>query len=313
MLTGTAPSLTYTPNSGYSGADSFTFKANNGSDSNIATVSITVASGTGGTGGTTAQTITFPQPSTPANAGTSATLNATSTSSLAVTYAITSGPATLSGSTVTYNGTGSVVITASQAGNGTYAAAAPVSRTVTVQGIAAIWLADNNAQVSGLSQSGGYVTSAGATGANSTLGGIALDATGGLWSVSSANNVVSYATAGATNATTFAGGGLNAPSAIAVDGAGMIWVANSGNASVSKFNNAGVAVSSPGYSATASQASGSAQGLPDSIAIDNTGGVWVTSKTGNSVTHILGAATPRNRTPEPRRLERNSGHSAIGL
>jgi len=42
-LSGTAPSLTYTPNAGYSGADSFTFKANDGTDdSNVATVSITV-------------------------------------------------------------------------------------------------------------------------------------------------------------------------------------------------------------------------------------------------------------------------------
>ena len=42
-LTGTAPSLTYSPDANYTGADSFTFKVNDGtSDSNIATVSITV-------------------------------------------------------------------------------------------------------------------------------------------------------------------------------------------------------------------------------------------------------------------------------
>jgi hypothetical protein len=42
-LTGTAPNLTYTPTTGYTGADSFTFKANDGKvDSNVATVSITV-------------------------------------------------------------------------------------------------------------------------------------------------------------------------------------------------------------------------------------------------------------------------------
>ncbi len=41
-LSGTAPNLTYTPAASYSGADSFTYKANDGSDSNIATVSITV-------------------------------------------------------------------------------------------------------------------------------------------------------------------------------------------------------------------------------------------------------------------------------
>jgi hypothetical protein len=43
-LSGTAPSLTYTPALNYYGPDSFTFKANDGTvDSNVATVSITVA------------------------------------------------------------------------------------------------------------------------------------------------------------------------------------------------------------------------------------------------------------------------------
>jgi hypothetical protein len=42
-LSGTAPNLTYTPNAGYTGTDSFTFTVNNGtSDSAPATVSITV-------------------------------------------------------------------------------------------------------------------------------------------------------------------------------------------------------------------------------------------------------------------------------
>ncbi|HZP46923.1 MAG TPA: choice-of-anchor tandem repeat GloVer-containing protein [Vicinamibacterales bacterium] len=42
-LSGTTPNLTYTPSAGYFGADSFTFKANDGTaDSNVATVSITV-------------------------------------------------------------------------------------------------------------------------------------------------------------------------------------------------------------------------------------------------------------------------------
>lgn len=43
VLSGTAPNLTYTPATNYNGADSFTFRSNDGKvDSNIATVSITV-------------------------------------------------------------------------------------------------------------------------------------------------------------------------------------------------------------------------------------------------------------------------------
>ena len=44
-LSGTPPSVTYTPNANYHGLDSFTFKANDGTvDSNTATISITVSS-----------------------------------------------------------------------------------------------------------------------------------------------------------------------------------------------------------------------------------------------------------------------------
>src|SRR5205823_4254869 len=44
-LTGTAPSLTYSPSQDYNGSDSFTFKVNDGTvDGNTATVSITINS-----------------------------------------------------------------------------------------------------------------------------------------------------------------------------------------------------------------------------------------------------------------------------
>ena len=45
-LSGTAPNLTYTPNSGYHGADSFTFRASNGINTSApATVTFSIAVG----------------------------------------------------------------------------------------------------------------------------------------------------------------------------------------------------------------------------------------------------------------------------
>lgn len=118
--------ITFTPQTG--GANT----ANgNVTDNNLNVLNAVQAIALSGTGSLVPQTINFPQPATPAQAGTSATLMATASSGLAVTYSITSGPATISGSTVTYTGAGTVVIAANQSGNATYAAAATVSDTVT--------------------------------------------------------------------------------------------------------------------------------------------------------------------------------------
>ena len=79
------------------------------------------------------QNITFAQPATHYTADAAFALGATASSGLAVTYTVDSGPATVSGGTLTLRGTaGSVVVRASQAGNASYTAAADVSRTITV-------------------------------------------------------------------------------------------------------------------------------------------------------------------------------------
>jgi hypothetical protein len=64
--------------------------------------------------------------------GTPVTLSATSTSGLAVSYSIVSGPGSINGTTLTPSGVGTITVSASQAGNSNYSAATPVSRTVTV-------------------------------------------------------------------------------------------------------------------------------------------------------------------------------------
>ena len=90
--------------------------------------------------GPTAQTITFPAiadrlMTSPTVALTGAAA-ATSSSGLAITYSVVSGPATLSGTTLTLTGAGTVTVRAAQVGNATYAAASSVDQSFTVSAVA---------------------------------------------------------------------------------------------------------------------------------------------------------------------------------
>lgn len=82
------------------------------------------------------QTINFVQPPSPVSLTTQTLqLNATASSGLPVTFSIVSGPATVRGATVTFQGGGTLVIAADQAGNAIYAAAPQVTRMVIVSSV----------------------------------------------------------------------------------------------------------------------------------------------------------------------------------
>ncbi|MEI6607473.1 MAG: Ig-like domain-containing protein, partial [Verrucomicrobiota bacterium] len=103
-LSGTEPNVTYTPTASYNGADSFTFKVNDGSlDSTVATVTITV------TAGNSAPVATAQSVTTAEDTAKAITLAGTDVDLDALTYAIVSTPAhgTLSGTApnVTYTPT----------------------------------------------------------------------------------------------------------------------------------------------------------------------------------------------------------------
>jgi hypothetical protein len=79
------------------------------------------------------QTISFTEPASPVNVGTSAALSATASSGLTVTFSTsTASICSISGATVSYDAAGTCSITAAQAGNTTYGAATNVTRSVTV-------------------------------------------------------------------------------------------------------------------------------------------------------------------------------------
>jgi hypothetical protein len=92
------------------------------------TQSIVVNAGSG-----LSQTISFTAPTSPVTYPVSPiTLSATASSGLTVTFSVLSGPGSISGSTLTVTGTGTIVIAANQAGNSTYAAAPQVTQSIVV-------------------------------------------------------------------------------------------------------------------------------------------------------------------------------------
>lgn len=99
----------------------------NDAPSTSSAATVTVSQGT-----QSPQTITFPTVPTQAYGVAPITLTATASSGLLVSYTVTSGPATASGSLLTITGAGSVTVQANQAGNGSYLPAPPVSQTFTV-------------------------------------------------------------------------------------------------------------------------------------------------------------------------------------
>lgn len=117
-------SFTYTATAGQSGQDSFTFQASDGmADSNIGTVTVQIQDSA------LSQTLSFAAPSQKQVGDAPFPLVASASSGLTVSFQILSGPATVSGNTVTLTGAAGVVhIRASQAGNEAYLAAAPVDR-----------------------------------------------------------------------------------------------------------------------------------------------------------------------------------------
>jgi hypothetical protein len=134
---------TYTTSSLTSGSHSFSAQYAGNSNFNPATsntVPFNIAQDT--------QTITFPSLATPVTYGVSPiALKATASSGLAVSYAA-SGPAMISGSTLTITGAGKVAVTASQAGNASYSAAAPVTQAIVVnQAASATTLATSAAAI----------------------------------------------------------------------------------------------------------------------------------------------------------------------
>jgi hypothetical protein len=106
------------------------------------------------------------------------TVSATSASSGAVTYAVVSGPATIVGSTVTLTGTGTVVLSASQAANGNYAAATAITSFVVAPSVTVTPITPANSTMAPGSLTFSATASSGALTWTASGGTIT---TGGVW------------------------------------------------------------------------------------------------------------------------------------
>jgi hypothetical protein len=146
-----------------------------------------------------------------------------------------------------------------------------------------IWVVNSNGSISALDNSGGAISDAATTGGGE---GIAIDSAGSIWSINpSAGSIAEFSNLGEVITGGYSGGGLSSAAALAVDGGGSVWAAN-GNNSISEFNNAGVAVSpSAGYT-------GGGISAPAGVSIDISGNVWIANSGNNSVSEILGGASP---------------------
>ena len=106
---------------------STTFTPSDLSDYNVAEASVTL------TVNKAAQTITFAPPVSPVLYGIlPINLVATSTSGLAVSFTVQSGPGTVAGSQLTITGAGTVEVAANQAGSGAYTAAPTITHSIVV-------------------------------------------------------------------------------------------------------------------------------------------------------------------------------------
>lgn len=173
------------------------------------------------------QTITFTAPTSPVTYGVApVALSATATSGLPVAFSLVSGPGTVSGSTLTVTGPGTIVVAANQTGNATYMPASQVTRTVVVN-----YALPAHGLITTIAGNGiaGY-TGDGGPGASAELNspwGVTVDRSGNIY-IADANNVairaISY-----TNGYIYteAGSGLGGDG-VAVDTYGDFFIANTG-------------------------------------------------------------------------------------
>jgi PKD repeat protein len=182
----------------------------------------------------------------------------------------------------------------------------PMGLGVAIDGSGDFWLTGTNTNgIVELGSSGQLISPpSGYTGGGlSTPGPIAVDHSGNVWAINTTANdlyagtslsKLSSAGAALSPSSGLTNSALTNPYALAIDGAGNVWVAN-GASAVQTANNSVIELAPTGALAMYIAHQNSARGyldLPESIAIDSAGAVWISDGDTNTVTQFVGAATP---------------------
>jgi hypothetical protein len=120
-------------------------------------------------------------------------------------------------------------------------------------------------------------------------GNLAIDSNNKGWASLKSQNTIAGVTSGGSGAY-YAGstvGGIASPTWIAIDGSNNLWITNAGNSyALTELTNTATAMSgTSGYQ-------GGVLNNPSFLAVDASGDVWVSNSGNNSVTELIGVATP---------------------
>jgi streptogramin lyase len=190
------------------------------------------------------------------------------------------------GSVTELNGSGTPVGSSPLTAGGTLQS--PLQIAVDPAG--SVWVTDNAASVVAEFASNQSLLSGSGYSDTALLApvGIAFDAAGHAWVADNGANSVSLfgSSGGPLLSAPLLGGGLGMPTAVAVDGQGKVWIANSQTAgSISELQ---LGASSPVSPATGL----GVLNTPSGIAVDASGSVWTANAGDNSVSKIVGVASP---------------------
>jgi hypothetical protein len=145
-----------------------------------------------------------------------------------------------------------------------------------------VWIGNNNNSISELSSTGTARTGSPFTG-NGLNGigdpaGLAIDGSDNIWVPDRADSFISkFANDGSpslgspyTGSSLLAGG----PAYLAIDSIGNVWIADYSSSGLSEFNNAGAQITSSAFT-------GGGLNVPNNVAIDHSGNLWLTNQDGS--------------------------------